>query len=88
MDVKIAVATAKSYVNDLFGPEGIEGLRLEEVDRDEQNNWLVTVSFFRPPPVRSFAASLGIEPTRSYKVVQISPTAEVRSVTDRQLTAA
>ena len=49
MDVKEAVATAKSYVADLFAEENFSDLGLEEVSLDEQaDQWVVTLGFARP----------------------------------------
>ncbi len=43
MDVKEAVATAKSYIQNLFGEEGIAELGLEEVEFEDIGDWLVTI---------------------------------------------
>ena len=49
MTVVEAVKKSKSYVNELFGPEGISDLGLEEVEYDDSSNsWLVTLGFNRP----------------------------------------
>jgi hypothetical protein len=49
MDVKEAVATAKSYVADLFAEENFSDLGLEEVSLDQQaDQWVVTLGFARP----------------------------------------
>ena len=90
MDVKEAVAAAKSYIVDLFAEENISDLGLEEVSLDEQaGQWLVTVGFARPwdKAASGFAAVLqaGVNPRRSYKVVRISDnTGTVVSVNNRE----
>ena len=48
MQVKDAVETAKNYVLELFGADGLAGLRLEEVERGDDGVWNVTVGFARP----------------------------------------
>jgi hypothetical protein len=77
MDVKEAVATAKSYVADLFAEENFSDLGLEEVSLDEQaDQWVVTLGFARPweRAATGFLAAVqpGSKPRRSYKVVRIS----------------
>ena len=82
MDVKQAVAAAKSYIGELFAPEDITELGLEEVSLDESSGqWLVTVGFARPwektaeKEERGASAWFGgkpIPPRRSYKIVRIS----------------
>jgi hypothetical protein len=48
LDVKNAVAVAKTYVADLFRDQGADSFLLEEVEFEESNNqWLVTISFLR-----------------------------------------
>jgi hypothetical protein len=73
MNVKQAVAIAKSYVADLFGPEGAEDIGLEEVEPNFDNGeWLVTVGFSRPWDHSSpLFASVGAIPRRAYKVVRV-----------------
>ncbi len=46
IDVKTAVKTAMDYVASLFDPDEILNVRLEEVDRSEDERyWHVTISF-------------------------------------------
>lgn len=71
MDVKAAVQSALQYVSDLFLPESISNVGLEEVEFDDATNqWLVTVGFSRPwdYPKNALANSAGV-PHRSYKSV-------------------
>lgn len=77
MNVKEAVEIAKKYVSDLFATEQIRNVGLEEVDFDEdKNTWYVTIGFSRPwdnqRSVNALAASLGLNESRSYKVVRIA----------------
>jgi hypothetical protein len=90
MDVKDAVAAAKKYVAELFGPEGMSNLGLEEVEFDEQaGEWRVTIGFSRPwDSVTGWAVLTTpppeTNPRRSYKVVRISDaTGAAISVKDR-----
>ena len=91
MNVKEAVAAAKTYVIELFAEENISDLGLEEVSFDEQKDqWLVTLGFARPweRAATGFAAMLqaGINPRRSYKIVRISDeTGTAVSVTNREM---
>jgi hypothetical protein len=43
MDVKQAIATAKSYIKDIYAEEDVTNLGLEEVEHIVQaGNWVVT----------------------------------------------
>ena len=92
MDVKEAVAVAKTYLIDLYVGEEIADVGLEEVEFDQMSKqWSVTIGFFRPwnrTLSNAFAlASRASE--RSYKVLRIDDgTGEVKSLKDRILTAA
>jgi hypothetical protein len=81
MDVKEAVATAKKYVEELFGDEGITNVGLEEVVFDEaNNNWNITIGFNRPwdAPMNVFGAiAQATRPSRSFKIVEINDNKEV-----------
>ncbi len=80
MEVREAVASAKSYLTELYREEGILNLGLEEVRFDtEKKVWLVTLGFSRPWE----RASTLLPPTRSYKVVEVSDGGKVLSVTHR-----
>ena len=91
MDVKEAVAVAKSYLAEIYTDEAIEHLGLEEVEFDDRSDtWCITLGFSRPWDRR-----VGVmlrEPrasARSYKVVRIDDdSGEVQSLKDRILTAA
>jgi hypothetical protein len=77
MDVKEAVAAAKTYVGELFSQEGISNLGLEEVEFDEQaGEWRVTVGFSRPWDTITgwgvLTQQSQTNPRRAYKVVRIS----------------
>lgn len=93
VEVKQAVATAKTYVKDLYEPdETISNLGLEEVDYDPgKDEWKITVGFSRPwkRPRTQAAAILermgeGTSQRRSYKVVTIANDGKVLSMKDRE----
>ncbi len=95
MDVKQAVATAKSYIGDLFASENILDLGLEEVSLDEgRAEWRVTVGFSRPWEKAAEKEAIGasafmgakpIPPRRSYKIVRISDkTGSIVAVQNRE----
>lgn len=73
MEVREAVATAKSYLAEFFADEKIENLGLEEVELDESTNtWRITLGFSRPWD-RAITPLSPFQPRqRAYKVVQIS----------------
>jgi hypothetical protein len=91
MDVKEAVAAAKTYIIELFEEEKISDLGLEEVLLDEPSGfWSITIGFTRPWDNRTgFANSLqGFGLRRSYKVVKLSnDTGKVVSVMNREAAA-
>lgn len=74
MDAKDAIATAKQYVADLFGEEGIINMGLEELSYD-LDIWEVTIGFSRPWNVKRDALSAVTGTTvlkRSFKELKIS----------------
>ncbi len=89
MDVREAVKTAKSYIEDIFADEQIGNLGLEEVDFDDAKRvWKVTIGFTRTwnRQMSALEAALGQNPGRSYKTVQINDRdGSVRSMTHRLL---
>ncbi|WP_407471149.1 hypothetical protein [Xanthomonas campestris] len=90
MNVKEAVDLAKSYIADLFGPEGAQNIGLEEVEPDLDNGrWLVTIGFSRPwDQSNALFASIGSAPRRTYKLVTISSgEKQVVSVKNRETKA-
>lgn len=48
MDVRDAIARAKTYIGEVFADQRASDLRLEEVEFDEPHDrWNVTISFLR-----------------------------------------
>lgn len=91
LDMKKASGLAKEYIADLFAPEEITNVGLEEIEFDsDTGNWKVTVGFSRPwdrIKNKTVASSLGYpRAARSYKVVIINDnTSNVESVKDYDL---
>ncbi|QZC92708.1 hypothetical protein K2E96_16435 [Pseudomonas sp. ERGC3:05] len=91
--LKEAVQIAIDSVMDLFSSQSISSVLLEEVDRNGQGDFLITVGFERPNPNKSAAMLLGskgiaglLSTQRAYKVVRVSQNdGEVLSVKDRIL---
>ncbi len=98
MEVKDAVRSAKAYISDLFGDEGIFEIGLEEVDFDDDGAiWNVTIGFRRKWEKRKKAATRGVASMfqdfdyqdRWYKMVRIRDAdGHVLSVEDRELRTA
>lgn len=86
VDIKEAVATAKTYVEDLYSGEQIKNVGLEEVEFDDQKRfWLVTVGLTRVTPANDFVSALGGTPQRLYKMVTINDsTGKALSMRDRE----
>ncbi|MEN6497885.1 MAG: hypothetical protein ABFD16_26600 [Thermoguttaceae bacterium] len=84
--VKQAVEKAVEFVQEMYEGQALDDLRLEEVERSDDNKlWSITLSFLKPPsPLQS---SLSLPRSREYKVVAVSAeTGEVRSMKIRTLT--
>lgn len=75
-DVKQAVRIAVEFVKELYEAEGIADVRLEEVERPEnENRWMVTLSFTRPRPHPLGIPQVllaGVNLSRDYKTLTIS----------------
>jgi hypothetical protein len=84
MEVKEAIARAKTYVSEVFGDEGISDVRLEEVEFDEAKDfWNITIGFFRQPE-ESFDPLTGRR-SRMYKTVVLSDdTGKIISIKHRE----
>lgn len=90
MNVKEAVALAKSHILELFADEVLTNLGLEEVEFDRnEGEWVVTIGFSRPwdePRTALAAMAAATPPRRAYKVVRIASTShEVISVRNRDI---
>ncbi len=70
MNVKQAVEVARKYVEDLFAEEQIMNVALEEIDAEEEGFWRITIGFSRPLNT-NFSSLLGVEKSRTYKVVLV-----------------
>jgi hypothetical protein len=73
LDAKQAVKAAMLYLADIYPPEELKDMLLEEIDTATTgDSWLVTVSFFRPQtyPTGSFGSMFGGS-QRHYKVISV-----------------
>jgi hypothetical protein len=85
MDVKTAVTSAKKWLVDVLGQEGITNVGLEEIEFDDRNgDWLITLGFSRPwNSVKNAFTAISGEPAarRSYRVLAVrDATGEVISM--------
>lgn len=91
MDVKEAVRTALTYVNDLYANEGAKNIGLEEVEKDPSTgDWSVTIGLSRPWdfPEQTFANAIqGRSPNRQYKVVRVDQDGNIVAVKIRETKA-
>jgi hypothetical protein len=102
IEVKEAIRIAMERVRELFGESGsgargVQDLRLEEVEANDQGDWLITVSFL--PALAGTAASaggdfvtkswpqtiIGVDPRRSYKEVAVSNDGQVKAIRVRPI---
>lgn len=91
MEVREAVARAKSYVRELYSEEDIRNIGLEEVSfLGDRNIWSVTIGFARPwqeegEAVRIRLGQIPVLLRRTFKVVEISDaTGEIVSLKNRE----
>ena len=72
IDVKDAVRITLEYVRELFDPEEIPNLTLEEVEiSPDGDHWLVTVSFQRSYAKSPIEAMTGHQSAPIYKIVKV-----------------
>ena len=75
IDVKQSINIAFEYFKELYKPEDLQDVSLEEVElSDDEQYWFVTLGFSRPPskltnPLQAFAVQKLLP--RDYKVVKI-----------------
>lgn len=69
MEIHEAVAKAKGFVRDLFEPDGVRDLGLEEVEFAD-GLWVITIGFSRPWDTSPIMLAAVGRP-RTYKVVRI-----------------
>ena len=88
VSVKEAVQIAKSYVEDVID-DNIIGVRLEEIVPSQGlvAGWDITIGFARAValPFTGILGQVTTSSKREYKVIQVSATGEVRSMTIRSL---
>jgi hypothetical protein len=92
MEVREAVAAAKTYLAQVFDGEEIEDLRLEEVEYDDsRGRWLVTLGFLRSVPSAGRAGPLSrnmqkllANKSREYKVVTVDDERGAVSIKNRE----
>ena len=93
MDVKQAIAKARSFITEIFSEEKISELRLEEVEFDKQEDvWLITFGLLRPSlrtRLGQIDEIMGTAPLkRTYKVVRVPgdendlPSVKIRELAD------
>ena len=72
IDAKKAVRIALEYVQELYKPEEIPHLALEEVElSSDEGFWLVTVSFLKSAPQSAIEAMTGQHAASTYKILRI-----------------
>lgn len=95
--VQEAIRTASDYLKGLF-PEARE-VRLEEVELDDNGAWDITLSFLtaggNPAVIAPIGKepsfdwnrrmAIGIDPRRTFKVVELDPEGNVKAVRIRQI---
>jgi hypothetical protein len=95
MTVEEAVKTSIQYVGKLF--EGSHDLRLEEVELADDEVWRITVSFldaetpkgaYKPADgtvASKFRLTIGVDSSRTFKVVELAPNGHVKAVKIRPI---
>jgi len=71
LDVKAAVLTAATYLNDLYSEYHLQNIRLEEVWlSDDEKYWYVTIGYDSLTSARDPLAALR-QPEREYKLFKV-----------------
>jgi len=84
LDVRGAVLAAIAYLQQLDDFVPTDEIRLEETERDDKGDWLITLSTLDRPG-KGFVNQLA-PPKRNYKIFRIDPTSrEVKSMKVRTL---
>lgn len=88
--LKQAVKAAVSEISELFESQMISGILLEEVDRPEDDGFLITIGFDRPTGRNGFgvpgsALSSMLQKERVYKIVRLTANGDILSIKDRML---
>ncbi len=84
MDVKTNINIAKSYISDIFEPEGAFNIGLEEVIYDsEKDVWSVTVGFSRPWDRQNLSSIIPQREKRTYKIVDINNHGQIVGMRNR-----
>jgi len=79
IDIKTAVQRARNQAKELFEPESLPNLALEEVEFDEdEQHWLITLGYDSPHHVKrqtgpNLFPTIEEERKREYKVFRIDP---------------
>ena len=89
IDVKTAVARAVEYISELLPKGTVRNLRLEEVERtDDDEHWLVTLGYSAPKDEgeEDLNPFLGSQSEREYKQFEIdAQTGEVSAMRIRTI---
>ena len=74
MENREAIKRAKDFVSDVFSDEGITDIGLEEIRRESDDLWDITIGFSRDWQKNRSAVAVqygGIDRRRSYKTIKI-----------------
>lgn len=88
LDMKTAARVAVQHIHEMYEDLNISNVLLEEVERGDSGDWMVTVGFDRPRSRRNILEGIGADLLleRVYKVVRIdSETGEPTSMTMRMV---
>ncbi len=85
IDVKKAVQSAKEYLKEAYADDTLRNLLLEEVQRDDNGDWLITLGFDKPN-LNVLQMMRTYEEQRIFKIFHIdSSTGKVKSMKIREL---
>jgi hypothetical protein len=87
IDVKEAARIAFAYMQELYKPEEIPRLTLEEVELSpDEGFWLVTVSFLKTEAMSPIEAMTGQHGAPTYKILKVhAETGQVQSMKVRTM---
>lgn len=82
VDVHQAIQIAKTYLTQIFADQPPQDLRVEEIERSDSGNWLITLGYRAPGVV--IINIPGARPPRDLKVLAVdSNTGEVLAMRNR-----
>lgn len=87
VNISAATGSAVAFVNDAFPETSLQDLRLEEADRSNKTDWLITLSWLKPQISEGITNIMeSLAQKRIYKVFVVdSNSGEVKAMKIREI---